>query len=325
VRRRDFITGMAGSAAAWPLAARAQAPKLPTIGFAIGSMPQNVPVDALARRLRELGWVDGRNVAIELRWAEGRGERLNEIANEFVQLNVDVIVTVGTAGVLAAKRATSTIPIVFPIASDPVGAGLVESLARPGGNVTGLSLQQTEPAGKRVELLREITPNLRRLAVIANVSGDAPDPFTEVREISSAARAVGLGVVTLEIRRAEDIVPAMQMMGARADALLVVGDPLIAANIVTINKLALGARLPTMNPVRVYVTDGGLMSYGPNFADLFRRAADYVDKILRGRKPADLPIEQPTKFDLVVNLATAKAIGLAIPEAFLLRADEVIE
>jgi putative tryptophan/tyrosine transport system substrate-binding protein len=257
VRRRDFITGMAGSAAAWPLAARAQAPKLPTIGFAIGSMPQNVPVDALARRLRELGWVDGRNVAIELRWAEGRGERLNEIANEFVQLNVDVIVTVGTAGVLAAKRATSTIPIVFPIASDPIGAGLVESLARPGGNVTGLSLQQTELAGKRVELLREITPNLRRLAVIANVSGAAPDPITEVREISSAARAVGLGVMTLEIRRAEDIVPAMQMMGARADALLVVGDPLIAANIVTINKLALGARLPTMNPVRVYVTDGG--------------------------------------------------------------------
>jgi putative tryptophan/tyrosine transport system substrate-binding protein len=325
MRRRAVIKLLGGAAAAWPLAARAQAPKLPTIGFAIGSMPENLPVDALARRLRELGWVDGRNVAIEIRWAEGRGERLNEIANEFVRLNVDVIVTVGTAGVLAAKRATSTIPIVFPIASDPIGAGLVESLARPGGNVTGLSLQQTELAGKRVELLREITPNLRRLAVIANVSGAAPDPITEVQEISSAARAVGLDVVMLEIRRAEDVVPAMQTMGARADALLVVGDSLIAANIVTINKLALGARLPTMNPVRVYVTDGGLMSYGPNFADLFRRAADYVDKILRGRKPADLPIEQPTKFDLVINLATAKAIGFAIPESFLLRADEVIE
>jgi putative tryptophan/tyrosine transport system substrate-binding protein len=325
MRRRDFITLLGGAAAARPLAARAQASKLPIIGLAIGSMPQNVPVDAFAQRLRELGWVDGRNVAIELRWAEGRAERLDEIAHEFVRLNVDVIVTAGTAGVLAAKRATSTIPIVFPIASDPIGAGLVESLARPGGNVTGLSLQQTELAGKRVELLREIVPNLRRLAVIANVSGAAPDPITEVREVSSAARAVGLDLVTLEIRRGEDILPAMQTMDARADALLVVGDPLLAANTVTINTLALAARMPTMNPVRAFVTDGGLMSYGPNFADLFRRAADYVDKILRGRKPADLPIEQPTKFDLIVNLATAKTIGLAIPESFLLRADEVIE
>jgi len=276
---------------------------------------------AFVQRLRELSWIEGRNVAIEYRWAEGRPERYAEIAAEFVQLKVDVIVTTGAAA-LAAKQTTSVIPIVFAVANDPIGSGLVAGLARPGGNVTGLSVQARDLAGKRLEFFREVVTDLRRLAILANVGYAAA--VLEMGEAQAAARTLGLEVVTLEIRRAEDIAPAFEALKG-AEALYVCGDPLVSANRVRIVTFALTARLPTMYDHRGHVEAGGLMCYGPNFPELWRRTAEMVDKILRGARPADLPVEQPTKFELVVNLTTAKALGLKIPESFLLRADEVIE
>ena len=298
---------------------------MPVVGF-LGSLSQSAQstwTAAFVQRMREHGWIEGRTVAIEYRWAEGRTERLSEFAAEFVRLKVDVIVTSATPPVIAAKQATSIIPIVFAAVGDPVGTGLVTSLARPGGNVTGLSLQATDLAGKRLDLLREVVPGLRRLAVMANVS--APPAVLEIAEVQTTARALGLEVVASEIRRPEDIAPAFESFKGRAEALYVCNDPLVTTNRIRINTLALGMGLPTMYNVREFVGAGGLMSYGPNFLDLYRRAADFVDKILRGAKPAEIPVEQPTKFDLVINLTTAKALGLKIPEAFLLRADEVIE
>ena len=323
MKRRAFIT-LLGGATVWPLAARAQqAGKLPTIGFLGTDAAVFSPwTAAFAERLRALGWIDGRTITIEYRWAEGRPERYAEIAAEFVRLKVDVIVANGDA-VPRVKQATSVIPIVFPIATDPVGTGLVASLVRPGGNVTGLSIQSTDLAGKRLELLREVVPNLHRLAIMANV-GDS-QAVLEVGEAQAAARTLGLEVAPLEIRRAQDIAAAFASLKPQADALYVVTESLIAANRTRVITLALSARLPTIFNNRVHVQAGGLMSFGPNFSDLFRRAAELVDKILRGTKPSDIPVEQPTKFELVLNLTTAKAIGLTIPEAFLLRADEVIE
>jgi putative ABC transport system substrate-binding protein len=326
VKRRKFITLLGGTAAAWPLAARAQQqPKLPTIGFLGGATPaaQGQWAAAFVQRLRELGWIEGRTVAIEYRWAEGRSERAAEIAAEFARRKVDVIVTSGTALIEAAKQATSVIPIVFAAAGDPVGTALVASLARPGGNVTGLSLQQTETTGKRLELLREVVPGLGRLAILANVGN--PAVVLDMREVQATARTLGLETITLEIHRGEDIVPAFEAPNGRAEALYVVVDALVNTHRIRVNTLALAARLPTMHTFREGVEAGGLMSYGTNFLDLFRRAADYVDKILRGTKPADIPVEQPTKFDLVINLTTAKALGLEIPPTLLARADEVIE
>ena len=252
-----------------------------------------------------------------------RTERFGEIANQFARLNVNVIVTSSTPAVLAIKQATSVIPVVFAIAADPVGTGLVASLARPSGNVTGLSIQSTDIAAKRLELLHEVIPHLRRLAIIANINN--PASTLEVREIQAAAGVLGFEVITLDIRRAEDIAPAFEALGGRADAVYLPTAALVLTKRKRINTLALSARLPTMYSGHEYVESAGLMSYGPNRPDLFRRAAEYVDKILRGAKPGDLPVEQPTKFDLVVNLTTAKALGLTIPEAFLLRADKVIE
>jgi putative tryptophan/tyrosine transport system substrate-binding protein len=275
------------------------------------------------QRLRELGWIEGRTVAIEYRWAEGRSERFAETAAEFIRLKVDVIVTAGTAPVIAAKQATSVIPIVFATAGDPVGNKLVASLAQPGGNVTGLSNQSTDLASKRIELLREVVPSLGRLAIMINVGN--PANVLEMGEVQAAGRTLGLEVTTVEIRRAEDIPPAFKALTGRTEALYVVIDPLLNTNRIRINTLALGARLPTMHGIRDYVEAGGLMSYGPNLPDQFRRAADYVDKILRGTKPGDIPIEQPTKYDLVVNLITAQSLGLTIPPMLLARADEVIE
>ena len=324
MRRREFITLVGGTAVSWPLAAYAQQPgKLPTIGF-LGTTTASAwgPwTAAFVQRLRELGWTEGRTIAIEYRWADARSERFTEIATEFVRLKVDVIVTGGNAA-LVAKQATSIIPIVF-VLGDPVGTGLIESLARPGGNVTGLTDQLVDSAGKRVEILRELVPKLRRLAILANIY--FPPAASEVAEVHAAAGTLGLDVVKLEVRRAEDIAPAFESLNGRADALYVVGDALVATNRIRINTLALTARLPTIHAAREYVEAGGLISYGPNFPDLFRRAADYVDKILRGAKPSDLPVERPTKFDLILNLTTAKALGLTISESFLLRADEVIE
>ena len=323
IRRREFIT-LLGGAAAWPLAARAQqAAKLPTIGF-LGQNTRSAwseYVAAFVQRLRELGWIEGRTIAIEYRWGEGRAERFAEITAEFVRLKVDVIVTSATPPVLAAKQATAIIPIVFATAGDPVGTGLVASLARPGGNVTGLSSQTADLAAKRLELLREIVPGFGRLAIMANVGN--PISLLELGEVQAAARALGLEVHTLEIRRAEDISPAFDALKGRADALYVCTDPLVFDNRIRNNTLALTARLPTMHGLRENVEAGGLMSYGTNFPDLFRRAAEHVDKILRGAMPADIPVEQPTKFDLVVNLLTAKMLGLTVPPMLLV--DDVIQ
>ena len=324
MRRREFITLVGGTAVAWPLAARAQqAGKLPTIGvLGTGSLSTWARwTAAFALRLRQLGWTEGRTVAIEYRWAEGRSERFAEIAAEFVQLKVDVILT-GGAGVPAAKRATSAIPIVFAIAADPLGTGLVASLAQPGGNITGLSTQAKDLAGKRVELLREVLP-LRRLAIMGNV--EYPAAVLEIGEVQAAARTFGLEVDLLEIRRADDISPAIGGLKSGAQALYVCPDAVVNANHARINALALGARLLTAHSERAYLEGGGFMAYGPSYTNLFRRAAELVDKILRGAKPGDIPVEQPTKFDLVISLVAAKALGLSVPLSLLARADEVIE
>jgi putative tryptophan/tyrosine transport system substrate-binding protein len=273
-------------------------------------------------RLRELGWIEGSTISIEYRWSQGQPERYIEIAAEFVRLKVDVIVTVGSA-VPLVRQATAVIPIVFAVGIDPVGSGLVASLAEPGGNVTGLSIQANDLAGKRLELLREVVPQLHRLAIMFNV-GNA-QPVLEMGETQAAARMLGLEVRPLVIQRADDIAPAFQTLKGRADALYVVIDQLIVANRTSIITGALGAGLPTISSIRDFVVGGALMSYGPSYTERFRRAADYVDKILRGTKPGDLPVEQPTKFELVINLTTAKALGLDVPHSLLSRADEVIE
>jgi len=325
IRRREFIVTLGGAAAAWPLAAIAQQPgKLPTIGFLGSSTPSTFGpwVAAFMERLRELGWAEGRTVAIEYRWAEGHSERFAEIAAELVRLKVDVIVTTGTS-VLAVKQATAVIPIVFAVANDPVGTGVVASLARPGGNITGLSLEAPDLAGKRVGLLREALPGLRRLAIMFNAGYSAA--VLETDEIQAAARALGLDTARLEIRTAEDISPAFAALKGRADALYPVGDALVNTNRIRIMTLALAARLPTVCGLREYAEAGGLMSYGPKFTDLFRRAAEFVDKILRGAKPGDIPVEQPTKFELIINLTTARALGIEMPPTLLARADELIE
>jgi len=325
IGRRKFLATLGGTAVAWPLAARGQQPsKLPMIGVIGGGTPSTHGqwIAGFVQRLRELGWIEDRTVAIEIRWAEGRNERYTEIAAEFVRRKVDVILTSGAA-VPAAKQATSVIPIVFSAANDPLGAGFVASLARPGGNITGLSMQNTDSASKRLELLREVVVGLRRLAILTNVSYGAA--VAELREAHATARASGLEVITLEIQRSEDVAPAFEALNDPIGALYVCSDPLTLTNRIRINTLALSARLPTIYGVREFVEAGGLMSYGPNFLDLYRRAASYVDKILRGTKPADIPVEQPTKFDFIVNLLTAKALRLTIPPTLLARADEVIE
>ncbi len=325
MRRRDFITLLGGAAASsvgWPLAAHAQPrAKLPTIAFfSPNTLTAASPwTAAFVRRLGELGWTEGRTVAIEYRWGDGRTDRTAAILAELAQLKPDVIVTHGQGNILAAKQLTPVIPVVFALATDPIGSGLVASLARPGGNATGLSIQGSDLAGKRLELLREVVPGLRRLGIMCN--GQNP----EMEETQAAARMLGLDVTTLDVRRAEEIMPAFEALRGKADALYVCAEPLINTHRARISIMALGARLSSVHGFREAIEAGSLMSYGPNFADLFRRAADYVDKILRGTKPADLPVEQPTKFDLVINLITAKALGLEVSPTLLARADEVIE
>jgi putative tryptophan/tyrosine transport system substrate-binding protein len=320
MRRREFITLLGGAAVAWPLTARAQqAGKLPTIGFeaAQSSSPRTA---AFVQRLRELGWIEGRTIAMEYRWSEGNPARQAEIAAEFVRLKVDVIVSTSIA-VSTFKQATEVIPIVFALGADPIRGGVIASLARPGGNVTGLSILSTDIASKRLELLREAVPGIRRLAVIANAGN--PQAVLEVDEIKAVARTLGIEIASLEIRRAQDIAPAFEAL--KADALYVASDVLVYSNRTRILTFAHSARLPTMFNNRFFIEAGGLMAYGPNFSDQFRRAAELVDKILRGTKPGDIPVEQPSRFEIVVNLTTAKALGLTIPDSFLLRADEVIE
>jgi putative ABC transport system substrate-binding protein len=323
MRRREFL-GVLGNAVAGPVAARAQqAVKLPTIGFLGGDAAAWHPwTDAFVGRLRELGWIEGRTITIEYRWSEGRPERVAEIAAELVRVKVDVIVTNGDA-VTTVKQATAAIPIVFVLANDPVGGGMVASLARPGGNVTGLSNQQSDIAGKQLELLREVVPGLRRLAIMVDVA--FAQAVLVMGEVRAAARTLGLELAPLEIRQAEDITPAFATLNSQADALFVVGDSLTAANRTRIITLALGARLPTIFNSRDHVQAGALMSYGPNRVDLFRRAAEIVDKILGGTNPGDIPVEQPTKFEFVINLTTAKVLGLTVPLNLLAIADEVIQ
>jgi putative ABC transport system substrate-binding protein len=332
MKRREFITLLGGAAAAsvacsvaWPLAAHALRSKPALLGL-MGSgtaAAQSELTGAFVQRLRELGWSEGRNLTIEYRWAEGRSERFAEIAAEFVRLKVDVIVTHNTLPPLAAKQATSVIPIVFATSGDPVGTGIVQSLARPGGNVTGLSSQQPESAGKRLEILSELVPGLRRLAVL--LEPDNPFSAAELDGVSTAARTLGLEVMPFEIRRAGDIAGAFEAIRGRAQAIYVFPNPVLFVNRIRINILAVGARLPTMYAVREQVEAGGLLSYGANWPDMWSRAAGIVDKILRGARPGDIPVEQPTQFDLVINLSTAKALGLDVPPAYLARADEVIE
>jgi putative ABC transport system substrate-binding protein len=323
MRRRDFL-GALGGPAAWPLAAGAQQQKPLTVGLLGMTTPsaQSQWTAAFLNRLRELGWVEGRNIVFEYRWVEGRTDRFSELANELVQAKVDVIVTSGGA-IAAAKQVTSTIPIVFAVAGDPIGSGFVASLARPGGNITGLSLQQAELGAKRLELMREIIPGLRTVAVLFNA--EYSSSVREHSETEEAARKLGLGIVALGVRRSQDIAPAFEALGNRANALYVVSEPLISAKRLRINVLALGAKLPTMHGFREYVELGGLVSYGPSLTELWRRTGDYVDKVLRGTMPGDIPVEQPIKFDLVVNLTVAKALGLTMPPSVLARADEVIE
>jgi putative ABC transport system substrate-binding protein len=328
MNRREFIMLLGGAAAvpAWPLVVRAQQlAKLPTIGFLGQSTPavENQRLTAFLNRLRELGWIEGRTVAIQYGWAEGSSEQFAKIAAEFVRLKVDVIVTSGTANVIAAKQATSVTPIVFAVAGDPIANNLVASLARPGGNVTGLSTVATDLAGKRVELLREAIPGLRRLAIIGNVSN--PLSTLEMNEVQAAAVRLGLDAAVFAIRRAEEIASAFTGLSGPADALYVVADPLVNTNRSRIHTLAMAARVPAIYNSREHVEAGGLISYGPNFSALYARAAEFVDRILRGAKPADIPVEQPNKFDLVINMATAKALGLDVPPTLLARTDDVIE
>jgi putative ABC transport system substrate-binding protein len=294
VRRREFIT-LVGGAAAWPVVARAQqAARLPTIGY-LGPNTRSVDSHRLAafvQRLRDLGWIENRTVAIEYRWGEGHDNRFAEIADEFIRLRVDVIVTAATAPTVAAKQATSVIPIVFALAPDPLGNGLVASLARPGGNLTGLSILTTDLVGKRLELMRELVPSLERLAVLADAN--SPSNVLEVEQAQTAAKTFAVEVAAFQCRRAEDFTPTLEGLKGHADALYVCASPLVLNNRILINSLALGARLPTMHGNREFLEQSGLVSYGPNILDQYRRAAEFVDKILRGAKPADIPVEQPT-------------------------------
>jgi putative ABC transport system substrate-binding protein len=326
MRRRDFIKVIAGSAAvAWPLEARAQQRgKKYIIGrFNAGSATEPLN-DVFTEILRELGWVEGENVVFERRYAENRLERLPELAADLVRLKVDVIVATGTLAPLAAKRATSTIPIVMTGAGDPLGTGLVDSLARPGGNVTGMSLMVPELGGKRLELLKELLPRLARVAVLWN----AANPYSALvfKQVQAAGTILGIEVQSLEVRQPDDFDGAFETVRRQhPDALMTVEDPLTINHRKRIADFAIGELLPTLQGFREFVAAGALMSYGANVIDLARRAAGYVDKILKGANPADLPVEQPTKFDLVINLTTAKTLGLTVPPSLLARADEVIE
>jgi putative ABC transport system substrate-binding protein len=323
MRRREVIRLMAGAAAAWPLAAASQSAKLPVVGFLVAGTQAShgAWVASFTKRMAELGWTEGRNIVIEYRWAAGDNQRMEEFAAEFVQRKVDVIVS-SANGVNVAKRATSNIPIVFAAFSDPVVAGLVESLAKPGGNVTGLTVQPSDLASKRIGLLREIVPNLRRLAALVNVAASFSN---EVQGIRTTAASLNIETNIIELRTAEDIGRALATLKGSADALYVLSEPLVNANRAQILAAVTDARIPTVFGFREFVEAGGLLSYGANFLDLFRRAADFTDKILHGARPADMPVQQPIKFDLIVNLKAARELGLKIPESFLLRADEVIE
>jgi ABC-type uncharacterized transport system substrate-binding protein len=309
-----------------PIAADAQpAGKIPRIGILRQGSPPDPLVEAFRQGLRELGYVEDRNISIEYRWTEGRDERLPDLAADLVRLKVDIIVTSGS-GSLAAKRATTTIPIVMQVSIDPVGSGLVASLARPGGNITGMATLTEDMPGKWLELLKELLPQVSRVAVLFDTTSPS-SAAQQLKASEAAASTLGLRLHTLKVRDPDDLGAAFaEAQRGRAEGLIVFGSAFMYANRTRLVELAAQHRLPTVYDQRAFVVDsGGLVSYGPNIQDLFRRAATFVDKILKGAKPADLPVEQPTKFELVINLKAAKTLGLTIPPSVLARADEVIQ
>jgi ABC-type uncharacterized transport system substrate-binding protein len=328
MKRREFITLLGGAAVAWPLAARAQqsVAKVPRIGF-LGNSTAELEANLIGPfrdGLRALGYEEGRNIVIEYRWAEGKYERFPALTAELIALKVDAIVTAGTPASLAVKNATTTIPLVMVAVGDPVATGLVASLARPGGNITGLTSISSEMEGKRLELLREVVPKVSHIAVLWNAA--SPIQVIEEGEVRAAARVLGIRMLSLGVRTREEIDDALAtIIRERPDALLVLADRLFLHHRTRIMDFAAQERLPGVHAYRELVEAGGLMSYGPSYADMHRRAAAYVDKILKGAKPADLPVERPVKFELVVNLKAAKELGLDVPPTLLGRADEVIE
>jgi putative ABC transport system substrate-binding protein len=324
LKRREFITLLGGATAAWPLVALAQSAYRIGVLDTTSAALNAANFDALRQGLRQHGYIEGQNLVIEYRSADGRAERFPDLAAELVRLNVDLIVTRGTPAIFAAKNATKTIPVVMAASGDPLGAGVVAGLARPGGNVTGLSAFVTELQAKRLELLREMVPRIDRIAALLNMSSPAEPPQWE--ETKAAARTLAIEPQLLDVRKPEDLSRAFETaIRQRADALVVGINVLTQANRRPIADLATKHRLPAIYASREFVDAGGLVALGVSYPDLYRRAATYVDKILKGAKPADLPIEQPTKFELMINLKTAKALGLEVPPMLLARADEVIE
>jgi putative ABC transport system substrate-binding protein len=322
MRRRDFIKAIGGTAVAWPLAAHAQQPGgMRRIGL-LANEPWP-PIEGLRQGLRELGYVEGKNLHIEYRFAEGRAERYLDFATEFVRLQVDVIVSQGTPATLAARKATSSIPIVMSV-GDPVGAGVVSSLSRPGGNVTGVSTQGAEMEAKRLELLKELLPNLSRVAILSNPEN--PYCVIAVKDAQQGAATLRVQLDVVNASKPSEMSSAFfAITRSRPDALLVIADAVLAGQRIQIAEFALAQRLPSIYTYREYVDSGGLISYSTSYFELFRREAVFIDKIFKGAKPGDLPVEQPTKFELVINLKTAKTIGLTVPPTLLARADEVIE
>jgi putative ABC transport system substrate-binding protein len=326
MRRREFVRLLSGATVVWSLAARAQQPgRLRTVGY-LGSGTAAVQSQfalAFAQRMRELGWIEGKTLAIEYRWGEGRNDRYDSYAAEFVKLGVDVIVTSASAPVLAAKRVTATIPIVFAANADPVGSGLVESFNRPGGNITGVSAQSGDTPGKEIEYLLKLAPSLRRIAIVANAG--SPGSMFEMKAAEAAAHALGLETATFPLHGPDDLAAAFDNIAAHVDGIYATPDPLVSTIRPQLIALSLRARLPSTFGSRDYVESGGLMSYGANIASNFARAADFVDKILRGARPADLPVEQPAKLEFVINRKTAMALGLTLSPNLVALADEVIE
>jgi ABC-type uncharacterized transport system substrate-binding protein len=327
MKRREFITLLGSAAAAWPLAARAQQPgRVYRIGVLETSPPASnaANFDAFRKGLRELGYVEGQNLILDYSSADGSPERFPELAAELLRLNVDLIVTRGTPAVMAAKNATGTVPVVMAASGEPVGTGVVAGLARPGGNVTGLSALTSELVAKRLELMREMVASIRRIAFLLNIGNPASQSSWE--EFKTAAPSLGFEAQLLDVRKSEDIARAFDTaIAQRVDAILVTNDTVTLANRRQVVELAAKHRMPAMYHAREFVDAGGLMTYGVSYPDLYRRAATFVDKIFKGAKPADLPVEQPTKYELVINLKTARALGLEVPPTLLARADEVIE
>jgi len=326
IRRREFVAGLGVAAVAtWPLTARAQRPAMPVIGYLSPEEPTDTFVDGLRVGLRELGYVDGQNIQILYRWAQGHFERLPDLAAELVRLNVDVIVAFVAQASLAAQRATTTIPIVMVGVADPIGVGLIASLSRPGGNITGTSTVAADLVGKQLELLKEIVPSASRIAGLWNPANSAFQRL-QVREAVAAALSAKVELRLLEARTPNEFDNAFAVIDREEiRALLVLSDPLFASHLHILVELVTKGRLAAIYGARMFPDAGGLMGYGPSYFDSSKRAAVYADKILNGAKPADLPVEQPTRFEFVVNLKTAKALGIDLPTSILLRADEVIE